>query len=66
MDRVNCVAVGRAEGQVQFPAIGTGGWTEPEAGDAIVPETDDESTAARRLAAGYDLRVSQAITVMLW
>jgi len=38
VDRVNCVAVGRAEGQVQFPAIGTGGWTEPEAGDAIVPD----------------------------
>jgi hypothetical protein len=33
--RVDGVAVGSAEGQVQFPGLGAGGWTEPEVGNAI-------------------------------
>jgi len=48
VDRVDGVAVGSAEGQVQFPGLGAGGWTEPEVGDAVgARQADDEGITVR-------------------
>ncbi len=38
VDRVDCVAVDSAEGQVQLPGLGAGGWSEPEIGEAVGPD----------------------------
>jgi hypothetical protein len=48
MDRVDGVAVGSAEGEVQFSGLGAGGWTEPEVGDAVgAGQANDEGIAVR-------------------